>query len=36
MKENLVIFRGFFFDLQKNHLVFECKVNSFTFNNKKY
>ena len=32
MKEN---FRGFFFYLQKNHSVYECKVNSFTFNNKK-
>ena len=29
------IFRGFFFYLQQNHLVCECKVNSFTFNNKK-
>ena len=29
------LFRGFFFYLQKNHLVYECKVNSFTFNNKK-
>ena len=28
-------FRGFFFYLQKNHLVYECKVNSFIFNNKK-
>ena len=27
--------RSFFFYLQKNHLVYECKVNSFTFNNKK-
>ena len=27
------IFRGFFFYLQKNHLVYECKVNSFIFNN---
>ena len=32
MKEN---FRGFFFYLQKNHLVYECKVGSFIFNNKK-
>ena len=31
----LSIFRGFFFYLQKNHLVYECKVNSFIFNNKK-
>ena len=31
----LSIFRGFFFYLQQNHLVYECKVNSFTFNNKK-
>ena len=29
------IFRGFFFYLQKNHLVYECKANSFIFNNKK-
>ena len=25
----------FFFYLQKNHLAYECKVNSFIFNNKK-
>ena len=31
----LSIFRGFFFYLQKNHLVYEFKVNSFIFNNKK-
>ena len=30
----LSIFRGFFFYIQKNHLVYECKVGSFTFNNK--
>ena len=29
------IFRGFFFYLQKNHLAYECKLNSFIFNNKK-
>ena len=29
------IFRGFFFYLQQNHLVYECKIDSFTFNNKK-
>ena len=29
------MFRGFFFYLQQNHLVYECKVDSFTFNNKK-
>ena len=29
------IFRGFFFYLQQNHLVYECKVDSFIFNNKK-
>ena len=28
-------FRGFFFYLQQNHLVYECKVNSFIFDNKK-
>ena len=27
--------RGFFFYLQQNHLVYECKVDSFIFNNKK-
>ena len=35
MKEDLVFFRGFFFYLQRNHLVYECKVESFIFNNKK-
>ena len=30
------IFRGFFFYLQQNHLVYECKVDSFNFDNKKY
>ena len=34
-ERGLSIFRGFFFYLQKNHLVYECKVNLFTFNNKK-
>ena len=34
-ERELSIFRGFLFYLQKNHLVYECKVNSFTFNNKK-
>ena len=34
-ERELSIFRGFFFYLQKNHLVFECKVGSFIFNNKK-
>ena len=34
-KTELSIFKGFFFYLQKNHLVYECKVNSYTFNNKK-
>ena len=29
------IFRGFFSCLQQNNLVYECKVNSFIFNNKK-
>ena len=27
--------RGFFYYLQQNNLVYECKVNSFIFNNKK-
>ena len=35
-KRGLSIFRGFFFYLQQNHLVYECKADSFTFNNKKY
>ena len=34
-ERGLSIFRGFFFYLQQNHLVYECKVDSFTFNNKK-
>ena len=34
-ERELSIFRVFFFYLQKNHLVYECKVNSFTFDNKK-
>ena len=29
------IFRGFFSYLQQNNLVYECKVDSFVFNNKK-
>ena len=33
-ERELSIFRGFFFYLQKNHLVYECKVGSFTFENK--
>ena len=34
-ERGLSIFRGFFFYLQKNHLVYECKLDSFIFNNKK-
>ena len=34
-ERELSIFREFFFYLQKNHLVYECKVYSFTFDNKK-
>ena len=34
-KTELSIFKRFFFYLQKNHLVYECKVDSFTFDNKK-
>ena len=34
-ERELSIFRGFFFYLQKNHLVYKCKVNSFIFNNEK-
>ena len=34
-ERELSIFREFFFYLQKNHLVYECKVGSFIFNNKK-
>ena len=34
-ERELSIFRGFFFYLQQNHLVYECKVNSFIFDNNK-
>ena len=34
-ERELSIFRGFFFYLPKNHLIYECNVNSFIFNNKK-
>ena len=34
-ERELSIFKGFFFYLQKNHLVYECKVGSFIVNNKK-
>ena len=34
-ERELSIFRGFFFNLQINHLVYECKVGSFIFNDKK-
>ena len=34
-ERGLSIFRGFFLYLQRNHLVYECKADSFTFNNKK-
>ena len=34
-ERGLSIFRGFFLYLQQNHLVYECKVNSFIFDNKK-
>ena len=27
--------RGFFYYLQQSHLVYECKVDSFNFNNEK-
>ena len=33
-ERGLSLNRGFFFYLQQNHLVYECKVGSFTFNNK--
>ena len=33
-ERELSVFRGFFFYLQKNHLLYECKVGSFTINNK--
>ena len=33
-ERGLSIFRGFFFYLQQNHLVYECKENSFIFDNK--
>ena len=35
MKEDLVFSGFFFFYLQQNHLAYECKINSFIFNNKK-
>ena len=35
MKENLVFLEVFPFIFKKNHLVYEYKVNSFIFNNKK-
>ena len=34
-ERGLSIFRGFFSYFQQNHLVYECKVNSFIFDNKK-
>ena len=34
-ERDLSIFRGFFFYLQQNHLVYECKVNLFIFDNEK-
>ena len=34
-ERELSIFRGFFFYLQQNHLAYECKVNSFIFDNEK-
>ena len=34
-ERELSIFRGFFFYLQKNYLLYECKVGSFIFINKK-
>ena len=34
-ERGLSIFRGFFLYLQQNHLVYECNVDSLTFNNKK-
>ena len=34
-ERGLSIFRGFLFYLHQNHLVYECKVNSFIFDNKK-
>ena len=34
-ERELCIFRGFFFYLQKNHLVYECKVGSLIFNTKR-
>ena len=34
-ERGLSIFRGFFFYLQQNHLVYECKVDSFTSDNQK-
>ena len=35
MKGDLVFLEAFSFYLQQNHLVYECKVDSFTFDNKR-
>ena len=35
IKEELIFLDGFLFYLQQNHLVYECKVDLFTFNNNK-
>ena len=35
MKEGLEFLEVFSFIFKKNHFVYECKVDSFTFNNKK-
>ena len=34
-ERGLSVLRCFFIYLQQNHLVYECKVDSFTFDNKK-
>ena len=35
MQKEISFNKGFFYYLQQNYLVYECKVNSFAFNNKK-
>ena len=34
-KRGLSFNRGFFYYLQQSYLVYECKIDSFNFNNKK-
>ena len=34
-ERELIFNRGFFYYLQQSHLVYECKIDSFSFDNKK-